>query len=367
MRMTGKDAMRLPRLEPRAQSRHAGHYVSPLLAAVLTILGGTVLFAALGFDPWVAFRAFFIKPLSTPYQLAEVALKASPLLLCALGLSIGFRCNVWNIGAEGQLAMGAVAGSAVALAFPESDSTWLLPGMILAGAAGGMVWAAIPALLRTRFNTNEILSSLMLTYVALLILSYLVHGPWRDPAGYNFPETRLFGQAALLPILIEGTRVNLGCVFALVATGAVWLLLERSFVGFQIKVVGLGPGAAAYAGFREPKLVWLSFLAGGGLAGVAGIDEVAGPIGQLLPRISPGYGFAAIIVAFVGRLHPVGILLASILMSIVYLGGESAQVTLGLPLAVAGVFQGMLLFFLLGCDFLVRYRLRFTLPLSVAA
>ncbi len=359
--------MALLRLEPRAAPSRAARLLSPLAAALLTLAAGGLLFAALGYDPLGAFRDFFVRPLSSTYGLAEVALKASPLLLCALGLSIGFRCNVWNIGAEGQFTMGAIAGGGLALAFPESESGWLLPAMLAAGAAGGMAWAAIPAYLRTRFNTSEILSSLMLSYTALLVLSYLVHGPWRDPAGYNFPQSRQFGDAALLPVLVAGTRLNVGCLAGLAALVLVWLLLERSFMGFQIKVVGLAPGAAAYAGFSQTRLVWLSLLAGGALAGIAGVNEVAGPIGQLLPRISPGYGFAAIIVAFIGRLHPFGILLASLLMSLLYLGGESAQVTLGLPLAVAGLFQGMLLFFLLGCDFLVRYRLRFALSARAGA
>lgn len=348
----------LLKLQPRARPSRAALYFSPLLAAALTLASGGVMFAALGYDPVTALYTFFIKPVSSYQQLAEVGLKASPLLLCALGLAVGFRCNVWNIGAEGQLTIGAICGGGVALAFPDSQSAWLLPGMIAAGIFGGGAWAAIPAFLRTRFNTNEILSSLMLTYVALLLLSYLVHGPWRDPAGYNFPETSLFGDAALLPILIPGTRLNLGSLFALAAVILVWVLLERSFVGFQLKVVGLGPRAADYAGFNKNRIIWLSLLVGGALAGLAGIDEVAGPIGQLLPRISPGYGFAAIIVAFLGRLHPIGILFASILMSIVYLGGESVQVTLGLPVAVAGVFQGMLLFFLLAADLFIRYRVR---------
>ena len=297
--------------------------------------------------------------MSSLYGLGEVVLKASPLLLIALGLAVGFRANVWNIGAEGQLTMGAIAGGGVALACPEGDAVWLLPAMILAGALGGGAWAAIPAYLRTRCNASEILTSLMLSYVALLVLSYLVHGPWRDPQGFNFPQSRQFEDAALLPIMVAGTRVNLGCVLPLAALAAVWLLLGRSFIGFQIKVLGLAPGAARYAGFKETRLVWLSLLLGGAFAGIAGTAEVAGPIGQLLPRISPGYGFTAIIVAFLGQLHPLGILAASLLVALIYLGGESVQLSLGLPPAVAGVFQGMLLFFLLGCDVLVRYRVRF--------
>jgi general nucleoside transport system permease protein len=346
------------RLEPRQRASRAAAYLSPVLAVALTLIAGIIMFALLGYNPVVAFEAFFIKPLSSLYEIAEVGVKASPLLLCAIGLAVGFRCNVWNIGAEGQFFMGAVGGSGVALAFPDSNAVWLLPLMLVAGIVAGALWAGIAAFLKTRFNTNEILTTLMLTYVAVLIENYLVHGPWRDPQGYNFPLSREFQDAALLPILVPGTRLNLGVVFALIAVAGVWVLLERSFIGFQIRVVGLGPAAADYAGFSSRRLVWLSLLLSGALAGLAGVDEVAGPIGQLTPSISPGYGFAAIIVAFLGRLHPVGILLASILISLLYLGGESMQVDIGLPVAAVGVFQGMLLFFLLACDLLIRYRVR---------
>jgi len=354
----------LPRLEPRALPSRWVAAASPLIAAVLTVIGGCVLFAALGYDPVAALYTFLVFPVETVYGLSELAIKAAPLLLCAIGLAVGFRGNVWNIGAEGQLTMGALAGGGLALAFPESESPILLPAMVAAGALGGMAWAAIPALLKTRFNANEILTSLMLSYVALQILSYLVHGPWRDPAGFNFPESRQFQEAAQMPILLEATRLHLGVILALVAVALGWLLLERSFIGFQIKVVGLAAPAADYAGFSQRRVVWVGFLAGGALSGVAGLAEVAGPIGQLNPSISPGYGFAAIIVAFLGRLHPFGILGASLLMALLYLGGEAAQIKLNLPVAVTGVFQGMLLFFLLGTDVLIRYRIRWRGMLS---
>jgi simple sugar transport system permease protein len=231
--------------------------------------------------------------------------------------------------------------------------------MVAAGIAGGMAWAAIPALLRTRFNANEILVSLMLTYVASLLLGYLVHGPWRDPAGYNFPESALFGAWALLPALVDGTRLHVGAVFALAAVAAVWVLLMRSFIGFQVKVIGMAPRAGGYAGFSQTRVVWLGLMCGGGLAGLAGMVEVAGPIGQLQPQISPGYGFTAIIVAFLGRLHPLGILLAGLFMALTYLGGDTLQIELGLPRAVTGVFQGLILFFLLASDVLTHHRIRF--------
>jgi simple sugar transport system permease protein len=333
-------------------------YLSPVIAAALTAVCGIVFSAFAGLDPLETFHAFFIAPIDDRYGLGELGVKAAPLMLIATGLAIGFRSNVWNIGAEGQLTLGAVCGGGLALAFHASQSAWLLPAAIIAGAVGGMLWAAIPALLRTRFNTNEILVSLMLNYVAVLLLSYLVHGPWRDPEGFNFPESRLFSDAALLPVIAEDTRLHLGFVLAIAALLIGWLFVARSFIGYQMRVAGLAGGAADYAGFNRARMIWIGLLAGGAAAGVAGICEAAGPIGQLLPSVSPGYGYAAIIVAFVGRLHPLGILLASLLMSLLYLGGESAQMELGLPSAVTGIFQGMLLFFLLAADLFVNYRLR---------
>ncbi|HPY42564.1 MAG TPA: ABC transporter permease, partial [Thiolinea sp.] len=276
--------------------------------------------------------------------------------------------NIWNIGAEGQLTMGAIAAGGVALWLQDSTSVWiLLPLMFIAGALGGMVWASIPALLRTRFNTSEILVSLMLVYVAGFILSWLIHGPWRDPDGYGFPQSKMFESNALLPILIEGTRVHAGVLITLIALILAGVFFRWSLTAFQMRVAGLAPKAALYAGFKQKKTVWIGLLAGGAAAGLAGATEVAGPIGQLLIPISPGYGFAAIIVAFVGRLHPIGILLASLLMALLYLGGESAQMQLGLPAAVSGVFQGMLLFFLLATDVLIQFRLRWMSKTPVGA
>ncbi len=354
------------RLETRGEMSRRMVYLTPLLAVALTLVTGSVLFELLGFDAGEAMFTYFIAPLSTTYGLGELAVKATPLAIIATGLAMGFRANVWNIGAEGQFTLGAIAGGGLAIWAGEDAGYWVLPLMAVAGALGGLVWAAIPAWLRTRFNANEILTSLMLTYVALLLLSYLVHGPWRDPGGLNFPESAMFADAALLPILVEGTRLNIGVLFGLAIILGGWLMLSRSFIGFQIKVVGQAPKAARYAGFSDKRLIWLTFLLGGALAGIAGLFEVAGPIGQLHPSISPGYGFTAIIVAFLGRLHPVGILGAALLIALSYLGGESAQIGMGLPLAVTGVFQGMLLFFLLGTDVLIRYRLRFRRPWRTA-
>jgi simple sugar transport system permease protein len=330
---------------------------SPMLAGLFMLATGWLLFTLLGKSPGQAFHVYFIEPLSTRYGVGEWLLKATPLILCGSGLALGFRANVWNIGAEGQFVMGAVAGGGVALFVPLPDAA-MLPAMLTAGVMGGMAWAAFPAFLRTRFNTSEILVSLMLVYVAQLVLSWLVHGPWRDPQGYNFPQTLMFSAAAMLPLLAEGSRAHIGFPIALVLSMLAWFLMRKTVTGFQMRVAGAAPEAARYAGFSETRNVWLAMLISGGAAGLAGVFEVAGPIGQLQPAVSPGYGFAAIIVAFVGRLHPAGVVLASLLMSLLYLGGESAQLELQLPAAITGLFQGLLLFYLLAADVLVEFRLR---------
>jgi general nucleoside transport system permease protein len=358
--------MRL-RLEARPQPSRSMAWLSPLLAMLATIAVGFLLFSSLGRNPSQALYVFFVKPVETLYGIGELLLKASPLMLCAIGLAAGYRANVWNIGAEGQLTLGAICGGGVALALEGTGTGWvLLPLMLFAGAVGGMAWAAIPAWLRNRCNANEILVSLMLVYVATLLLSLLVQGPWRDPEGFNFPQSRMFADAALLPVLLPGTRLNFGLVIALAAVALGWIFVRRSLTGFQMRVAGLAPAAANYAGISMQRTVWLGMLIGGAAAGIAGVGEAAGPIGQLLPSMSPGYGFAAIIVAFVGRLHPFGILLASLLMSLLYLGGESAQIGLALPSAITGLFQGTLLFFLLAADVLVNFRLSIVRDSSIA-
>ena len=340
---------------------------TPVLAVVLTVIAGFLLFLAMGRDPLNALYHFFVSPVSTRYGLAELGVKATPLILIGIGLAIGFRANVWNIGAEGQLTLGAIAGGGLGLVLWNVEGLWVLPLMALAGILGGMAWAAIPAFLKTRFGVNEILVSLMLTYVAALLLSLLVHGPWKDPDGYGFPESRLFTDSALLPVILDGTRLHLGAALALLVALAAWFLLARTLIGFQVQVVGQAPAAARFAGFSRNAMIWFCLLLAGGLAGLAGLFEVAGPVQQLVPVISPGYGFTAIIVAFLGRLHPVGIVLAGLLVALSYLGGENAQIAAGLPQAVTGVFQGMLLFFLLGADVLVHYRVRFGQTVRSAA
>jgi general nucleoside transport system permease protein len=346
------------KLEVRPQPSRWWSYASPLLALALTLVIGVVLFMALGKDPVRGLQMFFWEPIKTPYAWGELMVKATPLLLIGLGLAVCFRSNVWNIGAEGQFVMGAIFAGGVALTAGPSTGSWMVVAVLLAGLLGGMFWAAITALLRDRFNANEILVSLMLVYVAVQVLNYLVYGPWKDPQGFNFPQTKTFESAAQMPRLFDGMRANIGVVIALAAAALGWLYLFRTHSGYAQQVGGLAPMAARYAGFSSRRALWIALLVSGGAAGVAGALEVAGPIGQLTPHVPAGYGFAAIIVAFVGRLHPVGIVFSALLMSMFYIGGELAQSRMGLPKAITGVFQGLLLFALLACDTLIAYRIK---------
>src|SRR5690606_31055801 len=294
------------------------------------------------------------------WQLHELAIKATPLILIGVGLSVCFASNNWNIGAEGQFVMGAIAGSALPVLFPEFQNIFVLPLMLLMGIAGGAAYGSIPAFLKVRFNTNEILTSLMLVYVAQLFLDWLVRGPWRNPEGFNFPETRSFHEFAILPELLPASgRANWGFAFAIIAAIVLWFLLSKTLKGFEIKVLGQSPRAGRFAGFSNARMVFFAFLVSGGLAGLAGISEVSGAIGHLQPSISPGYGFTAIIVAFLGRLNPLGIVAAGLVLALSYLGGEAAQISLGVSDKVARAFQGMLLFFVLASDTLIHYRIRF--------
>jgi len=350
------------KLELRGAPSQTMTYLSPLLAIVLTMILGALLFLLLGKDPVAALKVFLIDPFSGKRAISELLLKSVPLILCALGLTVCFRASIWNIGAEGQFTVGALCAGAMLV--------WLdVPGhgisgtvglilMICAGVLGGAFWASITALLRDRFNANEILVSLMLTYVAQLLLMYAVNGPLKDPNGMNFPQSKVFSDEFMLPMLIAGTRLHVGFVVTIVAALIMTVFVTRSLRGFSLTVGGVAPHAARYAGFSSRNALWMSLLISGGFAGLAGAFEIAGPIGQLLPSVSPGYGFAAIIVAFIGRLHPIGAVFGGLIMSLLYLGGELAQSRLGLPSAITGVFQGMLLFLLLACDTLIDYRLR---------
>jgi simple sugar transport system permease protein len=355
-------------LERRAERSTTIAIASPLIAIALTLVTMAILFVILGKNPITALGVYFIEPLTDGYSLIEIAVKATPLVMIAVGLALCYIANVWNIGAEGQFLIGAVCGSWIAVKTQGTDAgAWVLPAMLVAGAVGGALYALIPAICKVRFGASEILTSLMLVYVAELILDYLVRGPWRDPNGYNFPTTAEFDPVATVPTLIEGSRLHLGAVIALIVVMVATVLIGRTIMGFEIRVVGAAPRAARFAGFDADRLVIVTFLISGALAGLAGIIEVAGPVGHLQPGISPGYGFTAIIVAFLGRLNPIGILIAGLFLALTFIGGEQAQIAMKVPLDLTKVFQGILLFYVLACDSLILYRIRLVTSRAGAA
>lgn len=345
------------KLQPRNTPSKFWQILSPIIALLATIICGIALFSLNGQPPFLALQTLFISPLTNLYGLTEIAVKAAPILLIAIGLAICFQGKIWNIGAEGQLTVGAIFGSAIAIFFPNINNYSLLLICLIAGILGGAIWGSISALLKVRFNANEILTSLMLNYIAISLLNYLVRGPLKDPEGFNFPESVIFSQFATLPSLITGTRLHLGVIFALLTAIIAWVIMWRSHFGFSVRVIGSSEQAAAYAGINNKRIIWLTLLLSGSLAGLAGVCEVTGPIGQLRTTISPGYGYTAIIAAFIGRLNPLLIILSSLLLAELYVGSELLQIKLGFPIALAMVFQGILLFFLLATDLLIYNRI----------
>ncbi|MBX9931007.1 MAG: ABC transporter permease [Methylobacterium sp.] len=347
-------------LNPRARRSVLMDALSPILAFAAAVAIGGIVVAAMGRSPAAAFVTYFIAPLSEIWSLQEVALKAAPLALIATGLAFCFRANIWNIGAEGQFVVGGLFGGWIAVATHgmAGPTFWVLPAMLIAGTLAGAAYAMIPALLKVKLGVSEILTSLMLVYVAELLLDYMARGPLRDPAGYNFPQSVTFDDAARLPYLMEGDSLHAGVLIALAAVVIATFVLARTLFGFEVRVLGASPRAARFAGFSDARLTMAVFAISGGAAGLAGIAEVAGKIGQLQPSISPGYGFTAIIVAFLGRLSPVGILVAALVIALTTIGGEGAQIDLKLPLDLTRAFQGLLLALVLGADALSRYQVR---------
>ncbi|MEL6872795.1 MAG: ABC transporter permease [Pseudomonadota bacterium] len=344
----------------RAQPSRLAQWTAPVVAFALTLLTGALIFLSLGKDPMAGLYYFFVEPLTAAWSLEEVAVKMIPLAIIAIGLCVCFLSSTWNIGAEGQFIVGALAGSAVPILLPGFDGPLMLPLMMLCGFAGGMAYGLIPATLKVRFGANEILTSLMLVYVAELLLDWLVRGPWRNPEGFNMPESAPFPVSGRVPELpfIDADRLTIALVIAVIAAIVVQFMIRRTIFGFSVRLAGIAPRAAAFAGYDANRTVLLALGVSGGLAGLAGILEVAGPIGQLRPAISPGYGFTAIIVAFLARLSPIGCLAAAFVLSLTYIGGEGAQIAMGLSDKMARVFQGILLFWALVADAFVFYEVR---------
>lgn len=352
----------VPRLVRREHASFKMVVLAPVIALLAATLANLALYLALGKDPAAVFYAMLLEPFVSWYSFSEVLLKTAPLLLIAQGLAIGFRAKVFNIGAEGQFIMGAVFASTIPVWYPAATGFWVWPLMLCLGALGGALWAGITALWRVRFNANEILVSLMLSLVAAQVLNYLLLGPWKDPHGFNFPQTVMFQYDAMLPVLLPGTRVNISLILAVIASLAAFVFMQRSLKGYKLEVGGLAPRAAAYAGFSQSGAIWLSLLIGGLAAGLAGAAEVAGPLGQLQRSVSSGYGYAAIIVAYLGGLHPIGIMVSSLVMAALSIGGDNAMVSADLPVAAVRVFQGSLLLAYLMTFCFARYRLEWAQP-----
>ena len=339
-------------------------YVTPLLAIGVTVILGGIIFALLGYDALKALSVFFLSPLSRGDQIADLFVKACPLIIIGTGLVFCYRANIWNIGAEGQLVLGALGAGWVALSFPDVTSYWILVLMALAAMAAGALWALIPAFLRVRFSTNEILVSLMLTYVASLLIDWLVRGPWRDPMSFGFPLTPLYADAALIPPIIlpyigRIGQLHWGVPVALVIAVLAGLVMRRTLAGYQVRLLGESPRAAQFAGF-PPSLITLGvMMVSGALAGLAGAIEVSANIGQLQPNISFGFGFTAIIVAFLARLNPMAVIVAGLVVALAELGGDAAQISLGIPKVVTGLFKGLLLFMLLAGETWTNFKILF--------
>jgi general nucleoside transport system permease protein len=353
-------------LEARPQRSTLREILAPVLALIVAILIGGIVIALMGRSTLTAFDVYFVEPLSQSYSLQAIAVKATPLILIAVGLAFCYRANLWNIGAEGQFIAGGALGGWIGLVTHDGayqgdlGGWWILPVMMIFGALGGLLYALIPALLRVWLNVSEILSSLMLVYVAQLALDWLVRGPWKDPGGHNLPVSVDFDPEATLPILFDGGSLHLGVLFAPIVAGLAALVFAKALFGYKVRLVGSAPKAARFAGFNDRTIAISAFAISGALAGLAGVVEVSGKIGQLIPSISPGYGFSAIIVAFLGRLSPIGIFIAGLVLALTFVGGEAAQIAMHLPGDLTLAFQGVLLICVLAADVLARYRLRFT-------
>jgi general nucleoside transport system permease protein len=348
-------------LTRRPQPSRRMAILSPVIAVGLTVVTTAIVFILYGVDPVRGLYIYFIAPLTEGWSREELVVKATPLILIGVGLAVAFLSNNWNIGAEGQFTVGAITGSMLPILLPDFQNFATLPLMLLLGALGGAAYATIPGFLKTRFGTNEILTSLMLVYVAALFLDWMVRGPWRDPMAFGFPNTVSFSDAASIPFIGSG-RLNASAIVALVIVLALAVVFARTLKGFEIRVLGESPRAGAFAGFSAKRMTIFAFAVSGGLAGLAGIMEVASVIGKLQPVISPGYGFTAIIVAFLGRLNPIGIFIAGFVIALSYLGGEAIQSGLQVSSRMAQVLQGTLLFYVLACDSLILYRMRIVRP-----
>lgn len=343
--------------EKRESVSRTVRFLVPLVSLVFALVLGAVLLLISGANPFVAYAAMARGAFGSSRAVAETLVKAIPLMLTGLSVAVAFRMLFWNIGAEGQLAMGGLAASGVALYVADGLPGWsVLPAAILLGMLAGAVWALIPTALRAYLGVNEVITTLMMNYIAILLVSHLYHGPWRDPGGYGFPGTARFPESAWLPRIYG--RAHIGLIFAVVAAAGLWFVLQRTKWGFELRITGENPKAARYIGINIPRLMLVAMLVSGALAGLAGVCEVTGVMRRLQQGLTVGYGYTAIIVAWMAQLNPWGVLLVGFLLAALLVGGDQIQMAMGLPAAMGLVLQGALLFPMLGGMLFTEYRLR---------
>lgn len=329
----------------------------PVLAILLALVVSSSLILVVGGQPLVAFQALFLGAFGRTSRMAETLVKATPLMLAGLGMCVAFTCRVWNIGAEGQLYMGALAATGVGVYLPVSSKFIAIPVMLIVSFLAGGVWAAIPGWLKGRFGVSEIITTIMMNYIAISLVSYMVHHPLRDPGGY-LPQSSPLAAAAKLPVMLVRTRLHIGLLFGIIGAVALYLVLIRTTLGYQIRVVGHNPYAARYGGMHVGRIIFTSMLLSGGFAGLAGMVEIAGVHHKLIEGISPGYGYTAIVVALLSYLNPLAVILISILFAGLMVGADAMQRAAGLPAALAYVVQGLVVLCVLGSEYFVKRKLR---------
>ncbi|NPV92845.1 MAG: ABC transporter permease [Firmicutes bacterium] len=325
--------------------------LGPAFAILISLVIGWLFLAVQGYSPEKVYRAMLEGAFGSTYSISETLVKAIPIMLTALAASLSFKVKLWNIGAEGQLYLGAFAATGIAFWFPQLSPALLLPAMLVAGCLAGVVWNLIPGFLRAFWGINETITTLMFNYLGIIWVDYFIFGPWKDPKS-NFPLSPRLTENTYLPVLGD-TRVHLGLAAAILVAVLLWWLIKYSKWGYEVRVMGESQESARYAGIDTVKNIVLVMAISGGIAGIAGMTEVAGVTHRLQHGLSPGYGYTGLIVAWLARLNPLAVIVVSFLFGGLLVGGFSAQ-GVGAPYSLVSILQGLILFFLLGADFIAE-------------
>ncbi|MGA1846581.1 ABC transporter permease [Deferribacter abyssi] len=346
------------KITKRSEQNRGVLLIAPFVAILLSFIVVGIFLYANGLNPYNVFKDMFVESLGSFYGFSETLVKTTPLILCGLGVALAFKMELWNIGAEGQLYIGAFGASLIALYYPINNHFLMLLAMFLSAGIFSGIWGMIPGFLKAKWNVNEIIVTLLMNYIAILWVDYLVYGPWKDPKGFNFPLTKQFPDMARLGYYFD-TRLHTGFFIALVFVVLFYILIEKTIWGYEIRVIGNNPNAAKYAGINYEKNVIIVMFISGLLSGIAGFSEVAGVTYRLQHGISPGYGYTAIIVAWLARRSALGVLLVSFIMGVLFVGNDALQINYQLPVAFINAFQGLILFFVISSEFFVNYRISF--------